>query len=280
MKVVNARKDATTAFLSGSTRTMDLRFGTPTQTEPPPVVSCMKSEQHARAGPTRIVATTRFVAGSIRETLGPPLFATQTAPGETEIPSGCGPTGIVAVTLFVCGSTRETVLSEGCETHTAPLPAAASLQACGNAGHCLLGLIPTRAITAFRAGSMRRSVESLSLIAQTALSPTASPPLPCGMLILATTVPTRGQRALPAGAPAAVATTATAHASAATAFLGLFMFSSSIALAISHVRSKHRFELMASGIALRSPQVEGKPSARRRDVSPAAEGAARARCRR
>jgi hypothetical protein len=45
----------------------------------------MKSEQHARAGPTGIVATTRFDAGSIRETLGPPLFATQTAPGETAI---------------------------------------------------------------------------------------------------------------------------------------------------------------------------------------------------
>jgi hypothetical protein len=60
----------------------------------------MESEQQAPAGPTRIVATTWFVAGSIRETLGSPLFATQTTPAETAIPSGCGPTPIVA-TRFV-----------------------------------------------------------------------------------------------------------------------------------------------------------------------------------
>jgi hypothetical protein len=33
-------------------------------------------------------ATTRCVDGSIRETLGSPLFATQTAPGEVATPIG------------------------------------------------------------------------------------------------------------------------------------------------------------------------------------------------
>jgi hypothetical protein len=33
----------------------------------------MKSEQHPRTGAVSIVATTRFAAGSILETVGPPL---------------------------------------------------------------------------------------------------------------------------------------------------------------------------------------------------------------
>jgi len=163
----------------------------------------MKSEQHARLGPVSIVATTRFAAGSIRDTVGPPLFtvgpplfATQTAPGETAIPSGCRPTGIVATTRFVCGSTRETALSEGCETQTAPSPAATSLQAPGKAGHGLFGLILIRAMTVFRFGSIRSSVDALSLVAQTAPSPTANPPDPCGMRMLATTLPPRGTPSL------------------------------------------------------------------------------------
>jgi hypothetical protein len=84
-----------------------------------PSAPCIRSNMLDR-GPTRIVATTWFVAGSIRDTLGPPLFATQTASCETAIPSGCDPTGIIAMTLFVCGSMLETVLSDGWETHTAP----------------------------------------------------------------------------------------------------------------------------------------------------------------
>src|SRR5439155_9121859 len=146
--------------------------------------------------------TTRFAAGSIRETLGPPVSATQTAPGETAIPSGCLPTGIVATTRFVRGSIRETVLSEGCEIQTAPLPAAASLQACGNVGHGLLGLTLIRAMTVLRFGSIRSSVDALSLIAQTAPSPTANPPDPCGMRMLATALPPLGTPSPPATPPA------------------------------------------------------------------------------
>jgi hypothetical protein len=93
---------------------------------------------------------------------------------------------------------RETVLSEGCETQIALSPAAASLQACGKAGHGLLGLTLIRAMTEFRFGSIRSSVDVLSLIAQTAPSPTANPPDLCGMRMLATTLPPRGTTSLPA----------------------------------------------------------------------------------
>ena len=68
----------------------------------------MCEDPEARIGPTLIVFTTRFVAVSMRVTLGSPAFATHTAPGETAIPSGCGPTRIVALTLLVRGSIRET----------------------------------------------------------------------------------------------------------------------------------------------------------------------------
>src|SRR5437899_3940521 len=89
----------------------------------------MCSEQQSCFGPTRIVATTWFVAGAMRETLGPPALATQTAPGEMAIPSGCGPTPMLFVTLFVAGSTRETESLEGWESQTAPSPAAAAASA-------------------------------------------------------------------------------------------------------------------------------------------------------
>src|SRR5580765_4582418 len=107
-------------------RTSFFPYGTATQTARGDAITFMCSAQQARFGPTRIVATTRFVAGSIRETLGPPAVATQTAPGETAMPSGCGPTGMVAMTLFVAGSTRVTVFNDGLESQTAPSPAAAA----------------------------------------------------------------------------------------------------------------------------------------------------------
>src|SRR5205814_4596823 len=114
-----ARILETTLFVAGSIRTTAFRFGTPTQTAPPPAVTLINSEA-AEAGPTPIVATTRFVEGSMRETLGPPPLATQTAPAETATCRGCGPTLIVAATAFACGSMRETVLSRS-EEHTSEL---------------------------------------------------------------------------------------------------------------------------------------------------------------
>src|SRR5579859_5508553 len=100
-------------FVVGSMPTISFAFGTATQTLPPLAVRLICSAQQARFGPTRIVATTRFVAGSMRETLGPPALATQTALGEMAIPAGCGPTWMLAVTLFVAGSMRETVSFDG-----------------------------------------------------------------------------------------------------------------------------------------------------------------------
>src|SRR2546428_13730703 len=95
------------------------------QTPPSPALTVMRSVA-ALAGPRRMAPTTRFVTGSMRETLGPPPLATHTAPCDTAIPKGRDPTLIVAVTVFVPGSMRETVSSSTCVTHTAPLPTAAS----------------------------------------------------------------------------------------------------------------------------------------------------------
>src|SRR5256885_14487864 len=110
----------------------------------------MCSAKRAGGGPRRMVVTTRFVAGSILETLGPPAFATQTASGATAMPEGCGPTWIVAVTLFVTGSIRETVSSDGEESQTAPSPAAPA----SGAGPVI------RAPTAPRAGPARIGLDS------------------------------------------------------------------------------------------------------------------------
>ena len=104
----------------------------------------------ALGGPTWMVAITRFVDGSMRETLGPPLLPTHTAPGDTAIPKGRDPTLIVAVTSFVCGSMRETVSSVTCVSQTAPLPAAASPHPGGSPEHALVSLNLMVATAAFR----------------------------------------------------------------------------------------------------------------------------------
>ena len=54
-----------------------------------------------------IVATTVFVAGSIRLMEPARWLETQTAPGVTVIPSGFVPTAISATTLLVTGSMRD-----------------------------------------------------------------------------------------------------------------------------------------------------------------------------
>ena len=57
-------------------------------------------------GPTVIVATTLFVAGSMRRTLPSCVSATHTAASVARTPFGARPTGIVATTLRLVGSTR------------------------------------------------------------------------------------------------------------------------------------------------------------------------------
>src|SRR5690242_719392 len=168
-------------------RTTLSALGRLTQIAPAPAATAMWSEQHACAGPIRTVATTVFVAGSIRETLGPPLFTTQTAPGVVAIPSGCRPTGIVAATELSRGSIRKTASSNRRAIQSAPLPAAASPQLPGKSAQRFFDAMGARATTVFVPGSIRIKIGTASLVAQTAPSPTARAPEFAGIGILATT---------------------------------------------------------------------------------------------
>ena len=193
-------------------------LGTLTQTAPAPAATAMSSEQHG-TGPIRTVATTWFVAGSILETLGPPLFTTQTAPGVVAIPSGCGPTGIVAASELSCGSIRRTLSSYTRAIQSAPLPAAASPQLPGKSVQAFFDAMGVRATTVFVAGSIRIKIGTASLVAQTAPSPTARAPEFGGIGILATTVPTLGRAARRAAEPCASTTPAMATANATSAVM-------------------------------------------------------------
>ena len=63
-------------------------------------------------GPTPIVAVTRFVAGSMRETVPSPMFGTHTLPSGAIVPScGIGPTFTTASTLSVRASRWRTTFS-------------------------------------------------------------------------------------------------------------------------------------------------------------------------
>jgi len=72
--------------------------------------------------PTLIVVTTRFVLGSIRETVPSALFATQTVPAPTATLAGISPTPIVLMTRPLTGSRRKTELSAPFVSQTAPAP--------------------------------------------------------------------------------------------------------------------------------------------------------------
>ena len=61
--------------------------------------------------PTLVVFVTRFVFGSIRETVPPKRLATQTESGPVATVLGPRPTGMVKRTLLRSGSIRETVSS-------------------------------------------------------------------------------------------------------------------------------------------------------------------------
>ncbi len=199
-------------------RTTLAALGTLTQTAPASAATAMSSEQHG-TDPMRTVATTLFVAGSILETLGPPLFTTQTAPGVVAIPSGWGPTGIVAASELVLGSIRKTLLSNIRAIHSAPLPAAASPQLPGRSVHMFFDAMGVRATTVFVAGSIRNKIGTVSLVAQTAPSPTASAPEFGGIGILATTVPMLGRAARRAAEPSAATTPAMAATNTSSAVM-------------------------------------------------------------
>src|SRR2546423_506465 len=77
--------------------------------------------------PTRIVALTRSVRGSTRETVPSPLLATHTDPSPQATLRGRLPTAIVVFTESVLGSIRTTLSANGSATHTAASPTAMPL---------------------------------------------------------------------------------------------------------------------------------------------------------
>ena len=95
---------AWTVLVIGSIRTIDAEFGTLAQMLPNPLPSQFGPE--LPFGPTVIVATILFVAGSIRKTLPSWVSATHTAEPVASTPFGARPAGIVATTLRLVGSTR------------------------------------------------------------------------------------------------------------------------------------------------------------------------------
>ena len=114
--------------------------------------------------PRSIVFVTRFVRGSMRETVPERLFATQTAPAPTAMPDGSRPTGISALTERVAGSIRATVPSRLFTTQIAPAPAAIG------PGPLPIGIVSVTAPDAIRC-------TVLSVLSEThrAPAPTASP---------------------------------------------------------------------------------------------------------
>src|SRR5262249_53199474 len=73
--------------------------------------------------PTVTMPTTRFFAGSIRDTVASWLLATQTAPGPAATAAGALPT-LIGVTLPDAGSRRASTPADLPVTHTAPSPTA------------------------------------------------------------------------------------------------------------------------------------------------------------
>src|SRR6476646_3974030 len=90
------------AFVTASIRTTVRLFGMSTQMLPSPLASQFGPEEPV--GPTVIVATILFVAGSMRNTFPSWTSATQTADAVARTPFGARPTFIVATTSEVAGS--------------------------------------------------------------------------------------------------------------------------------------------------------------------------------
>jgi hypothetical protein len=131
--------------------------------------------------PTAMVATTRSLRGSMRDTVPSRLLATQTAPAPTAIPVGPAPTGMVVMPAPVAGSMRVTVPSAVLATQTAPAPTASALAPS-----------PTGVVfVTTPARSMRETVSSRSSTTHVAPSPSASAAgsLPTSVLVTAPAPP-------------------------------------------------------------------------------------------
>src|SRR4051794_8513521 len=117
--------------------------------------------------PTSMVATTRFVIGSRRETVPSPWFNTQTEDSVQAMNRGDRPTGTWATTWWLRGSTRETKSPAVQDTQTEPPPTAGTNDS---------GAVRTRARTLFVLGSICTRVPSRSATSHTPSAPTAIPP--------------------------------------------------------------------------------------------------------
>ena len=119
----------------------------------------------AQFGATSIRAISRFVVGSIRDTV-PDLFDVQKEPWPQAAPSGPSATLIVATGRFVAGSMRVTVPADQSALHAEPPP-----------NPTPIGPSPTRmwATTRFVSGSMRTTSSPAKFATQTAPAPIATP---------------------------------------------------------------------------------------------------------
>src|SRR5690349_316183 len=110
-----------------------------------------------------MLATTRLVAGSTRETEPSPWLRVQTAPSPTARKRGAGPTAIRAATVRLLGSMRHRRFASGQVTQMAPAPAAAAATP---------GAVFTAATILLLAGSICTTVPSALAGIHTPLSPT------------------------------------------------------------------------------------------------------------
>jgi hypothetical protein len=115
--------------------------------------------------PTAIVAVTRSVRGSTRDTVPSPLLATHTDPSPKATPRGRLPTPIVVVTERVVGLIRTSVSASVSATQTAPAPTAIPL-APGPTG-MTVDTLPVE--------SIRETVPSVASATHVAPSPIAIP---------------------------------------------------------------------------------------------------------
>ena len=134
-----------------------------THTEPFPVVMSPPFP----GTPTAIVAVTRFVAGSTRETLPSPWFNTQMLPKPAARKRGEGPTLIVATIFSDLGSIRDTRLLLVLVTQIEPSPSTAVYEPAG---------MRIRDTTWLVCGLMRASMPVASEGIQMLPSPAVIPP--------------------------------------------------------------------------------------------------------
>src|SRR6266568_242875 len=133
--------------------------------------------------PSRMVFTTWFVRGSMREIVPAAWFVTQIAPAPAASASGSSPVGMIASTLPVAASIRQTAFLPRHGTQADPKPTATSV-----------GWLPTgMRLIRLVAASIRQTVPSPTFATQAAPAPNATWPgsTPLGELNLFWILPFR-----------------------------------------------------------------------------------------